>query len=121
MVDVSANSVDLITCAQGAHWLDRDKFYAEARRVLKTKGVVCFYGYGIPTLDEPEGADLLFKVQGLGQFGLTKMEENNKQMSWVWTLVGCWSNCLSGSSSNSCDTNNFSVPCFCESICSCLF
>lgn len=39
-------SVDLVTCAQGLHWLDENKFYSEADRILKSKGVLAAYGYG---------------------------------------------------------------------------
>lgn len=47
-------STDLITSAQALHWLDRDKFYSEVRRVLKPGGVFAAYGYGISVLDKPE-------------------------------------------------------------------
>ena len=63
MDEISSGSVDLITCAQGAHWLDRPKFYEEARRTLKQNGVLCFYGYGIAMLDIEEASKLIFKVQ----------------------------------------------------------
>ena len=39
-------SVDMVTCAQSLHWLDENKFYAEANRILKSKGVLVAYGYG---------------------------------------------------------------------------
>ena len=61
-ISAAPGTVDLITCAQGAHWLNRDVFYEEARRVLKENGVLCFYGYGIPRLDKPEGTPLIVKV-----------------------------------------------------------
>ena len=61
--DVSSDSVDLITCAQGAHWLDRPKFYEEARDTLKQNAVLCFYGYGIPRLDVEEASKVIFKVR----------------------------------------------------------
>lgn len=38
---------DLITVAQAAHWFDFDRFYAEARRVLKPGGVLALWGYGL--------------------------------------------------------------------------
>ena len=31
------NSVDLITIAQALHWFDFDRFYSEARRVLRKR------------------------------------------------------------------------------------
>jgi ubiquinone/menaquinone biosynthesis C-methylase UbiE len=41
------DSVDLITVAQAAHWFDLDAFYAEARRVLRPKGVLALWTYGV--------------------------------------------------------------------------
>jgi len=50
------NSVDLVTAAQAAHWFDRDAFYAEARRVLRPKGVIAIWCYALchiaPGIDE---------------------------------------------------------------------
>lgn len=43
---LAGNSVDLITVAQALHWLDLSRFYAEARRVLKARGVVAAWTYG---------------------------------------------------------------------------
>ena len=40
-------SVDLITVAQAAHWLDLDKFYAEAHRVARPKAAIALVTYGI--------------------------------------------------------------------------
>ena len=39
-------SVDMVTIAQALHWLDRGKFFAECKRVLKHKGCLAVYGYG---------------------------------------------------------------------------
>lgn len=38
---------DLVTVAQAIHWFDREKFYAEVKRVLKPDGVVAVWGYGL--------------------------------------------------------------------------
>ena len=46
------SSVDLITVAQALHWLDRDAFYTQVKRVLKPNGVFAAYGYGVISLDE---------------------------------------------------------------------
>ena len=40
-----AASVDLVTVAQALHWLDRPRFYAEARRVMKPDGIIAVFGY----------------------------------------------------------------------------
>lgn len=49
-------SVDLITVAQALHWFDLDRFYSEAKRVLKTEGVIAAWTYGTcsisPAVDE---------------------------------------------------------------------
>lgn len=41
-----SGSVDLLACAQAWHWLDADRFYKEARRVLAPSGCLAVYGYG---------------------------------------------------------------------------
>lgn len=38
-------SVDLVTAAQAAHWFDRPRFWAEARRVLKPGGLIAVWTY----------------------------------------------------------------------------
>ena len=43
---------DLITVAQALHWFDFDRFYSEARRVLKPGGSLAAWAYGI---NEVEG------------------------------------------------------------------
>lgn len=42
---------DLVTVAQGLHWFDVDRFYAEARRVLKPDGLLAAWTYGIHTIE----------------------------------------------------------------------
>ena len=48
---IESSSVDLLTCAMAWHWLDADKFYAEARRVLKPRGCLAVYGHGVLVKD----------------------------------------------------------------------
>lgn len=38
-------SVDLVTAAQALHWFDRPRFWAEARRVLRPRGVIAVWTY----------------------------------------------------------------------------
>lgn len=38
-------SVDLVTAAQAVHWFDRPRFWAEARRVLRPRGVIAVWTY----------------------------------------------------------------------------
>jgi len=54
---LDAASVDLIAVAQAIHWFDLDKFYAEARRVLKPGGVIAAWTYTL--LDVEAGIDAL--------------------------------------------------------------
>jgi SAM-dependent methyltransferase len=44
-VSFADNSVDAITIAQALHWFDLGRFFPEARRVLKTGGFFCAWGY----------------------------------------------------------------------------
>lgn len=44
-------SVDLITVAQAAHWLDLDAFYAEVRRVARPQAAVALVTYGVPHIE----------------------------------------------------------------------
>jgi len=53
---IQSASVDLIMVAQALHWFDLDRFYAEARRVLKPDGVLAASAYNLlhikPAIDE---------------------------------------------------------------------
>jgi len=42
-----ASSVDLVTVAQAAHWLDLEAFYSEVRRISKPGAVVALISYGV--------------------------------------------------------------------------
>lgn len=39
------HSIDIVTIAQAAHWIDLKKFYAEVKRVLKPDGVLALVSY----------------------------------------------------------------------------
>jgi SAM-dependent methyltransferase len=45
-------SVGLITVAQALHWFDLERFYVEARRVLRPGGILAAWAYGV---NEVEG------------------------------------------------------------------
>jgi SAM-dependent methyltransferase len=44
---IDSGTVDLIMVAQALHWFDLDRFYAEARRVLKPDGVLAASAYNL--------------------------------------------------------------------------
>lgn len=44
---------DCITVGQAVHWFDFEKFYAEARRILKPTGLIVILGYGNIQIDDP--------------------------------------------------------------------
>lgn len=46
-------SIDLVTVAQALHWFDTAAFFVEVRRVLKPRGVVAVWCYGLNVLGEP--------------------------------------------------------------------
>ena len=48
---IESSSINLLTCAMAWHWLDAEKFYAEAKRVLKPRGCLVVYGHGIHVKD----------------------------------------------------------------------
>ena len=47
---ISAESVDLITVAQALHWFEFNRFYREARRVLKPNGIIAAWTYNLLTV-----------------------------------------------------------------------
>jgi SAM-dependent methyltransferase len=53
---IESGTIDLIMVAQALHWFDLDRFYAEARRVLKPDGVLAASAYNLlhiePAVDE---------------------------------------------------------------------
>jgi len=55
---IATRSADLVTVAQALHWLDRDAFYREARRVLVPGGVVAVWCYALLEI-EPAVNDVL--------------------------------------------------------------
>src|SRR5205085_4201212 len=53
---LESSSVDLIMVAQALHWFDLEKFYSEARRVLKPDGIIAATAYKLPTGAPPVDA-----------------------------------------------------------------
>lgn len=44
-------AADLVTAAQALHWFDLDAFWAEARRVLRPRGLIAVWCYSLPRVD----------------------------------------------------------------------
>lgn len=55
-------SIDLITVAQAAHWFNLDAFYEEVKRVLKLKGILAMWCYGLFQIS-PEEKKLQLTLQ----------------------------------------------------------
>lgn len=51
---IASSSVDLITVAQALHWFDLGAFYAEARRVLRERGVLAVWTYSVLNTGEAQ-------------------------------------------------------------------
>lgn len=66
------SSVDLVTCAQMAHWLDLEKFFPEAARVLKPQGALAFLGYEINLRFDAPQAQAAFDSYVKDVLGLDK-------------------------------------------------
>ncbi len=47
---IEPHSVDLVTVAQALHWFDRPAFYAQVRQVLKPRGAIAEWCYGLCTI-----------------------------------------------------------------------
>jgi len=45
--DIEPRSIDLIVVAQALHWFDLEAFFDECRRVLKERGVIAVWSYGL--------------------------------------------------------------------------
>jgi SAM-dependent methyltransferase len=50
---LQTHSVDVVTCAQAVHWVPREAFFTEARRVLRPGQVIAVWGYHIPMVRDP--------------------------------------------------------------------
>lgn len=76
------NSVDLLTVATALHWFDFDRFYPEAKRVMKPDAVIAAWAYGNPA-GEPEINALIDQLHDniLGDYWLVenRLSENNYQ------------------------------------------
>jgi SAM-dependent methyltransferase len=58
---LATGSVSLVTVAQALHWFDRERFFAEVRRVSRPGAVLAVWTYGLARVQLPEGADEVFR------------------------------------------------------------
>ena len=66
---LDTESVDLVTVAQALHWFDIPAFFAEARRVLRPRGVVAVWTYGLMRIDPAiDGMIDDFEMKTVGPF-----------------------------------------------------
>lgn len=56
--DFEANTFDLITVAQAAHWFNLPEFYAEAKRVARENAILALWGYSLFSIS-PEIDDII--------------------------------------------------------------
>ncbi|HEU4566222.1 MAG TPA: class I SAM-dependent methyltransferase [Gemmatimonadaceae bacterium] len=61
---IAGGTVDLVTVAQAAHWLDLEAFYGEVRRVAAPGAVLALWAYGDARLDEPALDEALRRFSG---------------------------------------------------------
>ena len=57
---LDTHCADLVVVAQALHWFDLERFYPEARRVLKPHGVIAAWCYGVQTV-EGSGLDAVIQ------------------------------------------------------------
>lgn len=63
------HSVDLLTAAQAVHWFDHERFYREARRILRPQGVLAVWTYGLAQINpEVDGAIAAFYEHRVGRY-----------------------------------------------------
>ena len=85
-------SVDLLIVAQALHWFDLERFYAEARRVLKPTGIVAVWCYGIVELEGDAANQLLqhFYHQVVGPYWPAErehVETGYRQLPFPFTPI----------------------------------
>lgn len=63
------STVDLITVAQAAHWLDLEKFYGEVRRISRRNAVLALISYGVLHIEgDAEAAVQKFYRETVGPY-----------------------------------------------------
>jgi len=82
-------SVDLISVAQAAHWLELEPFYAEVRRIAKPGALLALISYGVLHVEgEVDAAVQAFYYQSLGPYWPAErrhVEEGYRQLAFPFT------------------------------------
>jgi SAM-dependent methyltransferase len=66
---VEAESADVLTVAQAAHWLGIERFYEEARRIVKPGGILALFSYGRMEIEAPcNGRFQQFYAEEIGPY-----------------------------------------------------
>lgn len=90
-VGLESASVDLVTVAQAVHWFDFDKFYDEVKRVLKPKGILAVWTYGLPEISpQIDRALSKFYSETLSGFWLERIhyiEENYRTLPFPFAEI----------------------------------
>ena len=89
--DFADAAFDAITVAQALHWFDLDRFYAEARRVLRPGGVIAAWAYDwsqvTPAVDFALERHLLVKIRPYWPEQVNRMQSSFMQMPFPFTPV----------------------------------
>jgi SAM-dependent methyltransferase len=88
---IHSSAVDLITIAQALHWLDAKPFFAEAKRVLKPKGILAVWSYNLLSVT-PQLDDIIerFYKQTVGPYWPPErrlVEEGYQNISFPFTRI----------------------------------
>jgi SAM-dependent methyltransferase len=123
---IKSGTVDLLMVAQALHWFDLDRFYLEARRVLKSNGVLAASAYNLlhiePAIDAvvnryyyevvgpfwPPERELVENFAHL-PFPVHEIDSPKFEMTAQWNLdhllgyLGTWSSTQRFIAANNCD------------------
>jgi ubiquinone/menaquinone biosynthesis C-methylase UbiE len=84
-------SFDLITVATAFHWFDQPKFFQEVDRVLKPKGVLAIWSYGLftiePAFDELIASELFKPIDRFWASGNRQMFRGYRDVSFPFDEI----------------------------------
>jgi ubiquinone/menaquinone biosynthesis C-methylase UbiE len=83
---LSDQCADIVTCSSSIHWMEPEATLAEAKRILRPRGVFCYYGYRYPMpigAWEVEKAYRSFRI-ALDQKEKAARQSEEKTPRWGW-------------------------------------